>query len=380
MGVNPMVAPITGPTRELKDYAAYFERRERYKQVPPYSLCLPYTAVFGQKVSGTGNLAAPNHRPMSKIEYLRTAVLDSTQHNQAKINAYEKFKAAIGDRSQMGENLAQIGKSFSTIERRAIQLWNFTRAIKKGHLKTAFQILQTPQPKRLHPVKEQGNNWLEYHLGIEPAVKDIFTAVDIIQQPIKAMKVKARGHVGTFSLGGYTTTAPWSLNFSQGCTWLGVEYGAEIAISNPNLYLANSMGIINPVQVLWQLVPLSFVLDWFVNVESFLGSYTDFYGLTVQKSYTTVKYGVQYDEWWTTYGWQMRHVGTGMDRSPGISLPGLGLRPYKQLSWQRGLTAISLLVPALKSLSLVGYDAAARDKAAYRRRVNDSINIYYKKK
>jgi len=373
-----MVAPIVGPTRETQDYQVYYRRADRYKQTKPYNLVLPYELVSGKTTIATGNLATnPNYRPAGTMESLYNGALNSSQVNQARINAYEKFKAACGDRAQMGENLASLSKSMTTIEQRAIQLFRFTMAVKKGRLADAAAILQTPQPKRKHPVKEQANNWLEYHLGIEPCVNDIYSAIDVLQQPIKAMRVKARGFTGPFSLGSWRTPNPWSANWDRGCSGISIEYGAEIAVSNPNLYLANALGVINPVQVLWQLAPLSFVLDWLANVEQFLGTSTDMFGLTIQKSRTTMRCGLTYQEFWNTYGWVIGYVGLGTNRVVGLTYPMLGLRPYKQLSWQRGLTAISLLIPQLKSLSLTGYDSAARDKASYRRRVNDSRNIKF---
>lgn len=367
-----MVAPVLGPYEITEDYTVFYRRRQRYKQTKPYTLPMPYLLLTGRVTAQTGNLVGTH--PAGQTETLWQYVSSSSSLNQARIQSYEKFKAKLSDRASMGENLLSINKSLETIATRGMQLFNFTKAVKRGHFGQAAAILRTPLPRKKHPVKEQANNWLEFHLGIEPVVKDIYSAIDLLQEPIKNVHVKAFGEGSPTTLTRSTTTSPWSANMARGLTYVGVKYQADVAISNPNLYLANALGVVNPAVVLWQLAPMSFVLDWFVNVEQFLGTGSDFWGLTVLNASTTTMWAAKYEEWWNTYGWVNNSVAAGMRRELGITLPSLGLRPYKATSWQRGLTAISLLVPQLRSLKLDGYDASIRDKAAFRRRVNDSIN------
>lgn len=49
-----------------------------------------------------------------------------------------------------------------------------------------------------------------------------------------------------------------------------VELGAYFRISNPTVLAATGLGLTNPLLVAWELVPLSFVADWFVNVSDVL--------------------------------------------------------------------------------------------------------------
>lgn len=349
-----MVAPISGPFPITEDYQTIYRRRIRWKQRRPFDKVLPYTFLYGKRMAADGNLV--NKYVNGDAEDMRNEVLGSTALNQAKILAYDKLKAQLGDRASMAENLIEIEKSLQIIATRGMQLLNFTRAIKRGDLKAARQLLHHPDGStRKHPVKQEANQWLEYHLGIEPAVKDIFTAIDVLQNPLPKFKVTGKSSIYGAKGGSYTTLASYSKTFSRVYNTIGVKYGCEVAISNPNLYLANALGVINPAVVLWQLIPLSFVLDWFVNVEQFLGTMSDFWGLSTLNEYTSVIYAATYEEYWTTYAWRYKMVCIGMERSNGFSLPSLALRPFKATSWERGLTAISLLIPALKSLDRTGY-------------------------
>lgn len=341
-----MVAPIVGPeTVMVPNYLDFFRFRYRYKQQRPYNLVMPYyhasCLVTTRSVSTT---------PASTLIIHRSGVINTLWANQARINAYEKFKSKISDRSQMGESLFQINQSLGMIATRATQLVKFTNAIRKGRFGDAKDILRCPEPRKRHPVKEQSSNWLEYHLGWAPMVNDIFTAMDIIQSPIKNTFCRGRATVPGGILVNQPAQFPGSESYYEVLNRVSVQYTAEVAISNPNLYLANSLGVINPVQIAWQLIPMSFIVDWFINVEQFLGTFTDFYGLTVQKATTTTTWDATNTR--RVQDPQSVVIATinGMDRVLGVTTPNLSLRPLKALSWQRGLTAISLLTTGLKSL------------------------------
>jgi hypothetical protein len=250
----------------------------------------------------------------------------------------------------MGENLVDFSMSVKTIEKRLLQLVRFTRAIKHGDFVSAGRVLRTPDPKVRHPVKQSANNWLEYHLGIEPVVKDIYEATQFLQKPIKNVFCRARSRSTrkwkSADPGLYQSQTFWDYE-------IRVQMMVEVAISNPNLYLANAMGVLNPAQVLWQTIPLSFVIDWFVNVESFIGQATDFWGLTTKNPLTTVSWKGTTMETWDNPPFYMppsKFECGGQSRSLGLTLPSLGLRPFKLPSWQRGFTACALLVNGLKSL------------------------------
>ncbi len=67
---------------------------------------------------------------------------------------------------------------------------------------------------------------------------------------------------------------------------------AGVDISNPNLWLLNRMGLINPATVAWDLVPWSFVVNMFVNVNQVLSSFSDTVGLSLNNCSTTRSYRV----------------------------------------------------------------------------------------
>jgi hypothetical protein len=73
-----------------------------------------------------------------------------------------------------------------------------------------------------------------------------------------------------------------------------------VAIDNPNVWLLNRLGLINPLTVAWDLVPWSFVVNMFVNVNQILSSLTDFVGLNLSQCTVTRSSSV-FREQRTTY-------------------------------------------------------------------------------
>lgn len=283
--------------------------------------------------------------------------------NQLKMSAYDRFKAAISDEANLAVNLAELRQSIGMMENRLLQLWRFTRAVRRGDvggMKRALGVTSIPRvTRRGRQITEEEYGWrtrtrqasstfLEWHFGWSPLIGDVYNTIDLLQSPIKATTVQGSAKdSGVYSRGN---PPPAFAVVEVGTCVLRVKYRAEIAVDNPNLYLANSLGLINPAVVLWEIVPFSFVLDWFVNVGDVLSSMTDFLGLTVQKASTTT---FQRTVWSGSKHWVPEFASTysqvRLSREVGISTPNLGRKPFKLGLW-RGLTAASLLGQQLKEI------------------------------
>lgn len=68
-----------------------------------------------------------------------------------------------------------------------------------------------------------------------------------------------------------------------------IAFSAQVQVSNPNLWIANKLGLINLAGIAWDLVPWSFVANAFSNLGAFMGSLTDLAGVSLLKGSTTTK-------------------------------------------------------------------------------------------
>lgn len=136
---------------------------------------------------------------------------------------------------------------------------------------------------------------------------------------------------------------------------------AVFRLENPNAWLANQMGLINPAVVAWDLIPWSFVANMFVNVNSLINQFTDFYGLEITGSSTTIREdyfetSVFRKTFWEGLPYYIQDARIfndyNKDRSLGLTLPKLEFR-LPPLSLTSAVMAVSLMVQQITGLKYI---------------------------
>lgn len=128
------------------------------------------------------------------------------------------------------------------------------------------------------------NAYLGVQYGWRPLISDVqglMKALDSKLRDEKLVKVKT-AIVETRSVSDYRS--PYDLN----CSWeVGCEGGLTFSVKDPELATAASYGLLNPLLLAWEVVPLSFVIDWFIQVSSYLQGLGATLGLEFKTGYTT---------------------------------------------------------------------------------------------
>jgi len=178
------------------------------------------------------------------------------------------------------------------ITQRAIQLGQAYRHVRKLELAKAARVLgMEPQ----HAKKAQSraarkaspeSAWLEYWMGWAPLYGDIYNALDVLQRPYPDEHFRTGFAFGNSPasqvIGNPVSSMSYARKEHKGYARISA-YG-KFRVTNHNLYRANQLGLINPAATLWEIVPFSFIVDWFTNVGQVLNGMSDFAGVTLRET------------------------------------------------------------------------------------------------
>lgn len=342
----PFPAPILG-----KDLYYHYSR-ERWVTSPKGSEPTPHQSFKGS-VQVTYYSPSPDGRWIAQDArngHVSYYVQNGSEYtiplmNEALEKAYSRFKDKIyGEMSELGVNLAERRQAVDMIVNRATSLFLAFRALKQRKWKKVLSLLNISgyKGRRWRYAHNASAAWLELHFGWVPFLNDIYNATMILQSdygPPRAVKAsgKAQGEKLIWSSSSYLT------NVTFRCR---VGMGATVTVDNPNLHRATALGLVNPASIAWELIPFSFLIDWFVPIGNFLNSWSDFSGLSfgnAYTSYTRLGEGTMLtfssDTRCETYGSAVNY-----SRSLGIAKPVIYPKIVRSLSVTRAATAISLLI------------------------------------
>lgn len=284
MSLHLRVVSEISPTRYYTKRGYVTDGGSR-KEVTPYSIAECVSSEFA----------------ISSAEGALILLLPNDNSSALALNkAYEKLLDNVrnGASASLGATIASYKEAYGMIADRSIQLFQAYKAVRRGNLVRAANILGIPKKAARQASRRVGGRqipgkvsvkhyasalWLELHFGWQPLIGDIHDALKTVESlPPKA------GYIYGFGNQPYrkTNSAPWDYLKYDFTGTVSVKYAVRVEVTNPNLHLASKMGLINPFSIAWELVPFSFVVDWFTNVGQILDSVTDFVGLDLISGYT----------------------------------------------------------------------------------------------
>lgn len=201
-----------------------------------------------------------------------------TSRGTVKADALSRLYGKIVDQKvNLAMFFAERQSALDMIADKATRIFNAYRNVRRGNVRRAMRNLGISNGK-VPRSKQASGQWLELQYGWLPLVSDIY---GLAQLPGIDIPVSVRGRA-TQVLSGKTRTGPGFHRRVIKAQWL-----ADMKISSTALAYANNLGLINPATVAWELVPFSFVLDWFLPVGDYLDSLTAKVGVNLSNiSYT----------------------------------------------------------------------------------------------
>lgn len=257
--------------------------------------------------------------------------------------AISKALKAKESEFNLGTFLAEADKSVQMIHSAAARIHAFVRASRKGRFGDAYAALGISQPRyrrrgsqanlKLPPnpkrLDENASNYLlETQYGWAPLMRDAKAAAEkiasaVLAKPIAtSVRTRSTGEATPFvevGDGGYGGQRFVRVKTDKVSASLILNY----TVSSQTLAIASSLGLTNPMFLAWEVVPLSFVVDWFLPIGNFLEQMSAFHGLAFHSGCISAKR--ETTESWSygnslvpdTLGWAGDHYYTMVATSAG---------------------------------------------------------------
>lgn len=306
-------------------------------------------------------------------------------YNETRNQAYNRFVNKLGDASQLGATAtAERRKTCEMVTDIILRILKSAKLASRGRFMESFHVLGFPvQEKTIRTVRYRkvtktgtlkrrkvrkgkryvsykrvyrmpngrevahtvAGGWLVWSYGVKPLQQDIYNLLDVLQRPLPYftdVKVSATNQESQ------SPSPPDAAAFTHR---LSVRYSAKVSVANPDLWLLNRLGLVNPAQWLLEGIQFSFVVDWFSNLSNVVNSWTDLVGLDITDPCVSERLETN-EQKSISYGYYGPVVLTRYKRVYLQRLPGTIPKPvlqfaWERVDWQRGANAISLIIALL---------------------------------
>lgn len=200
-----------------------------------------------------------------------------------KTQAITAALAELGSASaELGVELKEAHKTASFISDQLSLLVKGVKAIKNGRIppewKRSWRRWKSNAHSALDPAVQ---TWMEYRYAWSPMVLGVYDALDLLDKRKERPRIvtvrkraesadRAESFQPSTSHGGY-----YPLACSRRIVDTVTKSAYVVVSFTPKeyFYLAlNDAGVLNPAAVLWETIPLSFVVDWFANLGDYFNA------------------------------------------------------------------------------------------------------------
>jgi len=252
----------------------------------------------------------------------------------------------------LGVALGEYHETASFVAGAMVKTAKSYKQLRRGDVSGALQTLTGKRNNRWADIPGAASNtWLAYSYGLRPLVNDVADAISVLDKglrdPIKPIVLRSSK---TQQVHGFATDYGYYHDIVDGS--VRVSGKVEFWIDNPVLYTLEQVGFVNPLSVAWELVPFSFVVDWFIPIGDYLTNVVPPQGVSFVSGSIAYRGDGTHIGWTTIpYGWytsmEEREIFKG--RIPLTSFPRYSLKvPDLSLSKSQITSGIALLWQQLR--------------------------------
>lgn len=224
----------------------------------------------------------------SKVVDQELIYLPGERWNKPEGEAYEAaltqwYQRCAAQRANLGELFATRRQTVGMITQTANRLGQAAGRLHKGDLGGAAAALGVSwnKPGNIRPAQA----WLELQYGWKPLLSDVYEAIDGSFRPESMYISTSATKTDTFSYNSDRNNATY---IEAGCNFKSrVNICAKVTVANRPISNMGQLGLLNPALLAWELLPYSFVVDWFIPIGGYLEAQTATAGLVVSDGSVT---------------------------------------------------------------------------------------------
>lgn len=246
----------------------------------------------------------------------------------ADLPALSRLRDAMGaGTANLAQDIGEVRETIEMVGKTISRIHNSFKALRRGNFPGAIDALWsgraakgpsryglTRAKKILSAEKDLAENWLELQYGWKPLLADVHDAIEkvsryfqqsgdfIVAQASGSQKISSSTHLVSDT--SYTVL-PYAANRGNILVKLEerTKYGVRFKVSDAQKAFLSQTGFTNPVNLTWELLPFSFVVDWFLPIGPWLESFGAFDGLEFVDGYKTsfVRESTHFSVHYTTY-------------------------------------------------------------------------------
>lgn len=283
-----------------------FYRREFNNGPHPgdHSTPEPYKALYASRIANDGKVETRSpywrcrKRPDGQtwlydgcfgfggVHKYDISTASSQDYNQAVGILKHKLNYVKGNYGVSLGEMPDTLRSFASLIRDAGRAY---KALRRGNYTLAIALLGGARPgsaggRRFSDAaaKAVARGHITAVWGISPLVDDLFNLQEDIR---KAFKQHDRKIVSEFSRKELRSLVTGMDPFEFR---VGAKAGVQLRVDDPTLAGLEALGLTNPAVIAWNVLPLSFIVDWFLPIGDFLEYLTLGQGLHMTKGYVTL--------------------------------------------------------------------------------------------
>lgn len=244
---------------EYHDYdMTYFMSRQEYGN---------YTYPDYQRGDGSWAVFVGTSTPLAECGH---PVFNHTWSSNDDLVMLARLRERVaGSDFNAGVFLGEGREALNMISDSATRIWRAYRHIRKGNAYDAARALGvSPRSNGKHgKATHVAQRWLELQYGWLPLIKDVYGGAQFLAHHLE-VPLQRRYRVRRLALGTAEAASPGNHKLTSAhCN----TRGQIIAIIR-EADVAKLSGLQDPASIAWELLPFSFVADWFIPVGSWLSA------------------------------------------------------------------------------------------------------------